>query len=67
LLYRQDRLTAPLRFIQVSKPSNPTRTGYTFGGWFTDVGCTIPYDFKIKVTSDVTVYAKWTEKSNGKK
>ena len=27
------------------KPPNPTREGYTFGGWYADSECTIPYNF----------------------
>ena len=26
-------------------PENPTRDGYTFGGWYADSECTIEYDF----------------------
>ena len=28
-------------------PSNPTRDGYTFGGWYADSECTIEYDFNV--------------------
>ena len=37
----------------------PTRTGYTFGGWYLDADCTQKADTTIVLTSDVTVYAKW--------
>ncbi len=43
------------------KPANPTKDGYTFGGWYTDAGCTTEYDFNAPVTADITLYAKWTE------
>ena len=43
----------------VSKPSNPTRPGYTFTGWYQDNACTIPYRFGTAVTSDLTLYAGW--------
>ena len=43
----------------VSKPSNPTRPGYTFTGWYLDKTCTIPYRFGTAVTSDLTLYAGW--------
>lgn len=33
------------------------RSGYTFGGWYTDAACTIPYTY---VNGNTTVYAKWT-------
>lgn len=49
----------------VSKPEpDPTREGYTFGGWYTDAGCTTAYEFSTPVTGDLTLYAKWTPKPN---
>ena len=42
------------------KPSNPSATGYTFGGWYTDQACTNSYDFNSAVTSNITLYARWT-------
>lgn len=43
------------------KPADPTRDGYTFGGWFTDEACTQAYDFSTPVTANLTLYAKWTK------
>lgn len=43
------------------KPADPTRDGYTFGGWYTDEVCTQAYDFIAPVTADLTLYAKWTK------
>lgn len=45
----------------VAKPADPTREGYTFGGWYTDAACTKAYDFSAAVTADMTLYAKWTK------
>lgn len=45
---------------KVSKPSNPTRTGYKFGGWTLNNKA---YDFNSKVTSNITLVAKWTAKT----
>lgn len=45
----------------VTRPSDPTRTGFTFGGWYTDTGCTAIYDFSTPVVSGFTLYAKWTQ------
>ena len=45
----------------VTKPADPTREGYAFGGWYTDAACTKAYDFATAVTSDMTLYAKWTK------
>lgn len=43
------------------KPANPTRDGYTFGGWYADEACMQAYDFSTPVTADLTLYAKWTK------
>ena len=45
---------------KVTKPSDPTDSGYKFGGWYTDSACTTAYDFNTAVTANVTLYAKWT-------
>jgi len=42
-------------------PANPTRTGYTFGGWFTATsGGGTQFTGTTVVTGSITVYAKWT-------
>lgn len=46
---------------KASSPSNPSETGYTFGGWYTDEDCTSAYNFNSTVSGDFTLYAKWTE------
>ena len=38
----------------------PTRTGYTFDGWFSDKELT-KLVTSVKLTADTTVYAKWTQ------
>ena len=41
-------------------PQPPTREGYTFTGWYTDHGCTIPWDMETDtIQSDTTLYAGW--------
>lgn len=45
----------------VAKPTDPTREGYTFAGWYTDEACTKAYDFSVAVTADMTLYAKWVK------
>ncbi len=45
---------------KVTKPTNPTRTSYTFGGWYKESGCINSWDFATDtVTTNVTLYAKW--------
>ena len=45
----------------VIEPTAPTRAGYTFGGWYKESGCINSWDFATDtVTSNVTLYAKWT-------
>lgn len=40
---------------------NPTRTGYKFGGWYTDKKCTKKVtEIKKGSSGKVTLYAKWT-------
>ena len=40
------------------KPANPTRSGYTFDGWYLDDK---EYSFDTPVSSDITLTAKWTK------
>ena len=43
------------------KPTSPTYSGHTFGGWYREAGCTTPWNFDTDtVTADITLYAKWT-------
>ncbi len=45
----------------LTAPVDPTRTGYTFAGWFSDEALTNAYSFPgMMPSSNVTVYAKWT-------
>lgn len=42
--------------------TNPTRAGYTFKGWYTDVACTEANKWVFAtepVTADIKLYAKW--------
>lgn len=42
-------------------PKNPTRSGYSFGGWFTGQnGAGTQYTSTTIITADVDLYAKWT-------
>ena len=48
-----------------TEPAQPTAEGYMFGGWYADEDYTTKYDFSAAVTEDITLYAKWTQKSSG--
>ncbi len=50
---------------QVTEPEAPTKSGYTFGGWYKEASCVTAYDFNTAVTADLTLYAKWTAKGGG--
>jgi uncharacterized repeat protein (TIGR02543 family) len=44
-----------------SLPTEPTRTGHTFGGWFTQTnGGGTQHTSSSTITGDITLYAKWT-------
>ena len=43
-------------------PDTPTKAGYTFSAWYSDLALTDEWDFSTDVvTSDLMLYAKWTE------
>lgn len=44
-----------------TKPTDPTRKGYAFRGWFTDKDLTKSFNFNTTITADTTLYAKWEE------
>ena len=46
----------------LSKPTEPTKEGFDFDGWYTDKALKTVYDFDTKVAKSFTLYAKWTEK-----
>ena len=44
----------------VATPAAPTKTGYSFAGWYEDDDLTKAYTFTTMPDDDITVYAKWT-------
>ena len=48
------------KLIDTGKLTIPPVEGYTFDGWYTDDTHTTEFDFTKPITSNTTVYAKWT-------
>lgn len=46
----------------VTKPTDPTKEGYTFAGWYYEDKL---FDFNTKVTKDMKLVAHWTEAEDG--
>ena len=42
-----------------SKPGDPKREGYYFGGWYADTECKNMFNFSQALENDATAYAKW--------
>ena len=50
---------------KVEEPATPTKTGYTFAGWYKDSELETAWDFDTDtVTEPTTLYAKWTANTN---
>ena len=46
---------------KVTEPSAPTRTSFTFGGWYQEATCTTAWNFATHtVTANQILYAKWS-------
>ena len=46
----------------ISAPSAPSATGWDFGGWYKEAGCTNAWNFASDVvTETMTLYAQWTK------
>ncbi|MGI6154063.1 MAG: DUF4214 domain-containing protein, partial [Christensenellaceae bacterium] len=47
---------------KITAPANPSRAGYSFGGWYKEAACQNAWNFATEiVTQSRTLYAKWTE------
>ena len=44
----------------VEEPANPTRSGYSFRGWYTAASGGERWDFAKPVAADMTLYAQWS-------
>jgi uncharacterized repeat protein (TIGR02543 family) len=50
--------------VSITRPSDPTRTGYKFKGWSTtSSGAAIGFPYEPSVLTDTTLYAQWEQKS----
>lgn len=50
---------------KASQPANPSATGWTFGGWYKEAGCSNVWNFASETVSggNKNIYAKWTAKT----
>lgn len=46
---------------KATKPSTPTASGYTFGGFYKDATFSQEFDFNQAITANTSVYLKWTK------
>ncbi|MFA7530002.1 MAG: InlB B-repeat-containing protein, partial [Bacilli bacterium] len=47
---------------KLTRPSDPTKAGHEFAGWFKDAATTEAFDFDTPITAAITLYAKWAIK-----
>ena len=43
----------------ITAPDDPTKTGYTFNNWYSDIELTTVYTFSTMPSEDITLFAKW--------
>ena len=48
---------------KITKPTEPIKDGYIFGGWYLDSNFTTFYDFDSLVNENLTLYAKWIKET----
>ena len=49
---------------KATRPNAPSKTGYVFAGWYRDAGLKTLFDFSTPISTDITLYARWTLTSN---
>ncbi|MDR2797305.1 MAG: InlB B-repeat-containing protein [Treponema sp.] len=51
---------------KITKPTDPTKAGYTFSGWYKEEALTTAWNFESDtVTGNIPLYAKWTRSTAG--
>lgn len=67
-LYTYDDYDGSQSVVKYEKgvaPTNPTRDGYVFVGWFyKDNGTEKPFSFEMGITKDYDLYPKWSNEVN---
>lgn len=43
------------------KPARPSRSGYVFDGWYTDINGGTLFDFSTRIKGNITLYAHWNK------
>lgn len=52
---------------KITKPQDPTASGFDFAGWYKEASCTNAWNFaNDKITGATVLYAKWTLNASGK-
>ncbi|WP_129689302.1 InlB B-repeat-containing protein [Gottfriedia acidiceleris] len=54
-----DAIDSQIADSRVTKPTDPTKVGYKFIGWYSDEALTTPFDFTSVVTKPMKLYAKY--------
>lgn len=52
--------SVPYNTLATRPIPDPVKTGYIFGGWYSDAALTALFSFSAPITVDTTLYAKWT-------
>lgn len=59
-----DKTVETVKGEPMKVPTNPTKEGHTFSGWYTDEALTTAWNFDRNVDRSMTLYAKWTPVSS---